>query len=526
MTASASAIASASVSRPLLAAGKPHHEPNLPATNHYPLQDAPVSQLSTSKVWVLPPRPKPGRKPSTDTPPTKRKAQNRAAQRAFRERRAARVSELEEMLAEINAERDKRERELSKTLKTMAQENLELRKTMDELKNEMKSVYNSRRASVMTNSEPAKQVSRYPSMNQMISPTPSMDSPMHVLDRALELRLPVNTDVKTSNEDDCGVCAKDDCICETLGIKELKHQQVSARPQFHIPEYTSEAVPLKRQRSGVTKMNPFKKLKNLKESTEIDFTASFSKVLSPPTKRQSTSYSKVSPIDRCGFCADGTPCLCIDSFNIQDSFKTLAPLNIYHTSSPNTSRRTSRLPSLTSVEYQGLGSPISIVPVDQQYMGSSIDKTNGECTGNPGTCSQCQADPMSTLFCTTLASRVYASTTVKSSRHSITSLDKENKSEGKCGKAGGSSTEQNPLAVKQSPKDSLMIQLPPGTPSTTTPSGTFIPCSAAYQALSRHKQFKKVDLNQIVGKLKTRGMQVEVGSVVEILRELDKSLKA
>lgn len=27
-------------------------------------------QLSTSKVWVLPPRPKPGRKPSTDTPAT------------------------------------------------------------------------------------------------------------------------------------------------------------------------------------------------------------------------------------------------------------------------------------------------------------------------------------------------------------------------------------------------------------------------------------------------------------------------
>ncbi|KAI5299921.1 hypothetical protein KEM55_000981, partial [Ascosphaera atra] len=52
----------------------------------------------TSKNWVLPPLPKPGRKPATDTPPTKRKAQNRAAQRAFRERRAAIVGELEERL--------------------------------------------------------------------------------------------------------------------------------------------------------------------------------------------------------------------------------------------------------------------------------------------------------------------------------------------------------------------------------------------------------------------------------------------
>jgi hypothetical protein len=49
-----------------------------------------------TKEWTLQPRPKPGRKPAQDIPPTKRKAQNREAQRAFRERRAQRVGELEE----------------------------------------------------------------------------------------------------------------------------------------------------------------------------------------------------------------------------------------------------------------------------------------------------------------------------------------------------------------------------------------------------------------------------------------------
>src|ERR1700712_4545621 len=52
--------------------------------------------LVTTKEWVIPPRPKPGRKPATDTPPTKRKAQNRQAQRAFRERKTALVGELQE----------------------------------------------------------------------------------------------------------------------------------------------------------------------------------------------------------------------------------------------------------------------------------------------------------------------------------------------------------------------------------------------------------------------------------------------
>lgn len=70
-----------------------------------PVAKAPISM--TTKEWVIPPRPKPGRKPATDTPPTKRKAQNRAAQRAFRERRAARVGELEEQLDAENQEHEK-----------------------------------------------------------------------------------------------------------------------------------------------------------------------------------------------------------------------------------------------------------------------------------------------------------------------------------------------------------------------------------------------------------------------------------
>src|SRR5271155_2492253 len=71
----------------------------------------------TTKEWVIPPRPKPGRKPATDIPPTKRKAQNRAAQRAFRERRAARVGELEEQMKLVE---DEHEREVDLLRETVA----------------------------------------------------------------------------------------------------------------------------------------------------------------------------------------------------------------------------------------------------------------------------------------------------------------------------------------------------------------------------------------------------------------------
>lgn len=69
-----------------------------------------------SKTYVIPPRPKPGRKPATDTPQTKRKEQNREAQRAFRERRAARVGELEDEISHKKQEWLERENALEQAL--------------------------------------------------------------------------------------------------------------------------------------------------------------------------------------------------------------------------------------------------------------------------------------------------------------------------------------------------------------------------------------------------------------------------
>jgi Minimal binding motif of Hap4 for binding to Hap2/3/5 len=74
--------------------------------------------IGPTKEWMLPPRPKPGRKLATDRSPNKRKAQNRAAQRAFRERRAARVGELEEQLKETEEERQKREKAMREQIES------------------------------------------------------------------------------------------------------------------------------------------------------------------------------------------------------------------------------------------------------------------------------------------------------------------------------------------------------------------------------------------------------------------------
>ncbi|WFD03144.1 hypothetical protein MOBT1_001833 [Malassezia obtusa] len=76
----------------------------VPVAAHLPAAASPSEEIvQPSKEWVLPARGKPGRKPAAEVPLTKRKAQNRASQRAFRERRHAYLTELEEKVARYEA---------------------------------------------------------------------------------------------------------------------------------------------------------------------------------------------------------------------------------------------------------------------------------------------------------------------------------------------------------------------------------------------------------------------------------------
>ncbi|KAI4705865.1 hypothetical protein J4E81_000750 [Alternaria sp. BMP 2799] len=58
----------------------------------------------TSMIHSIPPRPKPGRKPATAEPETKRKAQNRISQRNFRERKQKNVQMLLEQVNQTSTE--------------------------------------------------------------------------------------------------------------------------------------------------------------------------------------------------------------------------------------------------------------------------------------------------------------------------------------------------------------------------------------------------------------------------------------
>lgn len=355
--------------------------------------DAPLKRIATSKEWVLPPRPKPGRKPSVDVPMTKRKAQNREAQRAFRERRANRVSELEEKLMEVEREHSIKDGLLNNKIKVLS----------DQV-----------RALTQKNNHLMAIASKREVVQQQVSPTPSSD-------------------------DKCVICTRDECLCDTLGVRAVKKYEDFGDFQ------PMSAVPLKRKK---------------REYAEVDFTTKSSRPMPDLTglqKKQKTTKEAnqflympaEGAIDQCGFCSDGTPCVCREAAKELET--NLPPLKM---ESIDSNRKA--LPVLHP------GPTVEVNTIHTQ----EPEPTSG-CTGDPGTCSQCQMDPMSTLFCATLASKPPALETVDKKR-------------------------------------------------------VFIPVPDAYKTLSRHQNFSAANFDTMIGKLTTKGMSVEAGSIAAVLRELDR----
>lgn len=538
-----------------------------------------VTSIVTSREWVLPPRPKPGRKPSADTPASKRKAQNRAAQRAFRERRATRVQELEQKLLEVEKEKDLKEMTLVNTINKLKFENQFLIKSMNQLRLEFSSLKSSvsstgqspnsinlipqqsllaapspsgpssiykpesrnadadvaQTAQSLLNfakSSPAAQPVGTPNSQllvysvQQVLPAPSTDSPRNSVARGKDFTgvaktLSLNISTKEAQDFDCGICIKDSCLCQDAG---LKTAPPSVEETFKLFKPMA-AVSLKR------------KAPSKEKEKEKDFTSMFSRKKIPDLKRLRSSkatdshtvkkenageitFNEESPMENCGFCSDDTPCVCREaakeaarlSQSLSDKFfdgaadeddrndidddhpTALPPLQL---NSANIVRTASLPvlhpgPTLELREFSNAmasnGTPAPTETEEKEKLG---------CTGNPGTCSQCQLDPMSTLFCTTVASKA--------------AMENEDASRSK-----------SPTNKEASPTPTSSAQTQPLKVSGGTE--IFIPCADAYKTLSRHKRFNTVDFSSLVGRLTTRGMQVEVQSVANIIRELDRKV--
>jgi len=503
--------------------------------------DSPIS-LGPKKEWIIPPRPKPGRKPATDTPPTKRKAQNRAAQRAFRERRAARVGELEEQLKETEEERLKREAlmkaELDEARTQITKLEADLRRVIDEAiewrqrhhkSEEMLEMERKDKEALNTELVYLRNGARSTGTNAVALPPRRKRGQQK--NQAMTSPQNITTDSKPDPMG-CGNCTSNSgCACIEQAMTIATSSCGRCSPDSHcecleetlkgsITASNSPEVDMKRVFSSSSPINHNKRPRlSIEEATsqEIDFTALFSSKPIQISEQTSRDYvsdittSRPPPGETCGFCDDSTYCACAEAAAVaareQEIENRLPPLMNEVTPPPSDTdvnmSETYKLPSLYPNHHlhQSINSSDN---QSQRHKSAGTSSTNS-CVNGPGTCQQCQDDPKSGLFCRSLAA-------IRAADPSFS---------GCCGQGGpGGCCKDQSSASKPGPSESPAL-----------PSGAALSCADTYKTLASHRNFEAAsdELSTWLPKLATvaptypgrAAMDIDAASVMSVIKYFD-----
>jgi hypothetical protein len=495
--------------------------------------DSPVS-LGPRKEWVIPPRPKPGRKPATDTPPTKRKAQNRAAQRAFRERRAARVGELEEQLKETEEERLKREAQTKAELDDARSHVTKLEEDMQRVLNEViewRQKYH--RAEDMLEEERAEKAALNTELIYLRKGAraigtdavvlPPRRNRAHLKPESAQLQNPAP--VKNADPLGCGNCTSTGgCACvekvmvmatSACGRCSVDSHCECLEETLKAPNDSSNAMEVEVKRSRDT--SPFTNSKRTRMSIEdttpqeIDFTAMFSSkpiyVPEPPPRDYgtATTTSRPPPGESCGFCDDSTYCACAEAAEVAarelEQENRLPPLMSEVTPPPSDSDvnavESYKLPSLYPNRH------IQSLETAPKSAGSP----SNSCANGPGTCQQCQDDPKSGLFCRSLAA-------IRAADPSFS---------GCCGQGGPGGCCKDPPS--QPPPRPEPRKARPVVP------GPALSCAETYKTLASHRNFEAAsdEISKWLPKLATapprypgrEATDIDAASVMSVIKYFD-----
>jgi len=278
----------------------------------------------------------------------------------------------------------------------------------------------------------------------------------------------------------CGSCSKGgECACYNEATAALAPHFAAAPKRPTSPPHGS-----------VTKRT---RMSFADEELETDFTNAYM------TRNQPSTPSIAQVPDPCGFCSDGTPCICAEAANAMDMASSDVEPDVEENIKLAPILGTPRSSSPPAEVYQNTKNerPVPLHPSSMKAAAVPLPSRSG-C--RPGGCEQCRNDPMATLFCQSVSTRLGS------------------KQEGCCGGKGGKGgcCQDVEGGAKTSSKESV-------------PTGkTYIPCSAVYQTLSRHRNFGSMtDLGSLVRPLVVKGKEgscpeVEISSVRDVLKQLDR----
>ncbi|EMR10260.1 hypothetical protein PNEG_01526 [Pneumocystis murina B123] len=319
-----------------------------------------------SKDWSLPPRIKPGRKPSEEPPLTKRKAQNREAQRAFRERRAIRVLELETTIKQQRDHMEKLKQEYLGKIQFIVLENEKLKRKNKQLEEQiiyLKSNFEKAKSYLDFNTDVF-----FPFSKEDHSNTASIcDYSNLIIGESVPLKKK-NTSRKTKDME------LDDVLFHKKVVKESGFtHNVESKDLYN------DLGLLVHQKNSET---------NYRDQINTD--SSLSSLFVP--KNDSTMEE-----NDCGFCI-GNPdlCLCLQSQNLNNEMTNTTEVDKYILPpiliDNNDEKMAEKIQKdVEKTEKLKILEPSSYT-IKNEY--------------EPGSCAQCKADSLSMLFCKTFASRI------------------------------------------------------------------------------------------------------------------------
>ncbi|MCJ1409394.1 hypothetical protein MMC19_003475 [Ptychographa xylographoides] len=512
----ASSPASEGTPRPLapLAPIATNGLPSNPSSSQHP-----VPSLLTHKEWIIPPRPKPGRKPATDTPPTKRKAQNRAAQRAFRERRAAKVGELEEQMKEMEEEDEREQNELRGQIHRLEAEVKDYERVVHDYGQRMRvleqELADERSARVSVQRDLARSNGQHVPID--VVPLPPRK---RLNDKSqLPIRPYPQPDPFEETAMGCGNCTTDtrcECIEQAFNMTNIAVENSATLPKR--PRSPTGQDNSKRLRQSLSvDVKP-------EQGNEIDFTTRLPPIQPSRTMSHHSHTPSSRMIDGCGFCQDGTACLCAE---LAEDAKNAS------TDGPNLSRLFSQRP-----DHSRYSSPTSLPGPNHPHPHSTSlsSESRDPCQNGPGTCTQCQTSPTSTLFCKSLAA-TRCDRRNASSPAPIQSPPKPapcNNPHGCCRApvppvaVAAAAATVHPVVL---PHPFQTAQLSP--PASASPiSGPTLSCADAFTTLSRHPHFDRAsdELGTWLPRLTTvpkgvegrTAFEIEAASVMGVIKLFDR----
>ncbi|KAJ6503424.1 hypothetical protein C8R47DRAFT_1007604 [Mycena vitilis] len=320
---------------------------------------SPQLWATASKEWVIQPKPKPGRKPKKDlAPPPQeddqvdskgRRVQNRAAQRAFRERKQSQLADLQARVQSYEQGEIERNVALQNIAKRLKEENEALRRENAVLKDKL------------AKAEQERDMPRDNDRKRWRD-----ESPASSIASTQRKKYKVDHDLHDSQ------------------VPRFAHPYISS-PQSMVSSPDSHT-------SSDTRFSsvPF--------DPQPDAFAAFSNL-----KSESGAFP---PFD-CGFCSEDTPCVCRDVFQqtavVHEHKLNVAPIRSIVLGTPPPPEETSILDNLppyqppVPLRLRPRTTPINTI--FQVSPASQPSTTPANCSGDPSNCPACADDSFGKAFC-------------------------------------------------------------------------------------------------------------------------------